>query len=213
MQRASNELVVGFDDDSWPMDEDFFGEVIRLFDGFSPKCALVACQIIHRGESIPPRVGTLGRAASFVGCGAVFRRSAILDIGGYTPVVYGHGFEETDLALRLWDSDHVIMGTDQLRVFHDTDLSHHVSPAVNGAQITNLALVALLRYPLSMQWYGAFQILNRVFYSMRMGRFGGILHGLGKIPSEFWRLRQCRIPVNARTVWRFRELMSRGQRL
>jgi hypothetical protein len=192
------------------LDEDFFGEVVRLFGGLSPKCALLACQIIHRGEEPPTQHGILGRAASFVGCGAVFRRSAVLEIGGYTPVVYGHGFEETDLALRLWDSGHIVLQTDRLRVFHDTDLSHHVSAAVNGAQITNLALVAFLRYPLSMQWYGGVQIANRVLYSLRRGRFGGILEGLGMIPSECWRLRQSRIPVKAGTVWRFKKLMRTG---
>jgi GT2 family glycosyltransferase len=206
VQRASHEIIVGLDDDSWPMEKGFFGDVIRMMKSLPDQVAIVACSIVHRGEDPPPRTTKVRKSATFIGCGAIFRRSAVLHVGGYTPVVFGHGFEEADLSLRLWDEGHLILASEGLRVFHDTDLAHHVSPSVNGAQITNTALLSFLRYPWWMQWYGLLQILNRVVYSIRMRRIRGIIGGLMAIPAECRRLWKSRLPVKSRTVFMYRRL-------
>ena len=83
-----------------------------------------------------------------------------------------------------------------LRVFHDTDLSHHKSSEINAAAISNIALLAYLRYPFSYLPYGFLQLLNRIAWCIKMGRFRGILTGLIEIPFRLWTFRSFRSSIS-----------------
>ena len=82
-----------------------------------------------------------------------------------------------------------------LRVFHDSELQHHVSPAINAAHITNTVLLAYLRYPVRYWPLGALQVFPRVRYALKMGRRRGILKGLLAIPFTIGKYRGLRQPV------------------
>jgi GT2 family glycosyltransferase len=195
IEAARNELVASFDDDSYPADPDFFWRAATLFERF-PEAALIGCSIFHRGEAVPSAEMAIGAAGSFVGCGVVYRRSDFIEAGGYVPLPLAYGMEEEDLALRLLSGGKLLLYSPWLRVYHDTDLSHHGDPKITAAQIANGALLAFLRYPKRHWPYGAAQVINRVLWSLKNGRRSGVASGLAQIPGHLLRHRKLRQPVS-----------------
>ena len=196
---AKNDLVASFDDDSYPIDPDFFERASSLFERY-PKTALIGCSIFHRGEEIQDAKLAVSAVGSFVGCGVIYRRSAFLDAGGYVPLPVAYGMEEEDLSLRLLDRGKLLLHSSWLRVFHDTNLSHHRDRRITAAQIANRALLAFLRYPKRYWPYGVAQVVNRVVWSLRHDRRTGVASGLAQIPGLLARHRRLRKPVSGHTI-------------
>ncbi len=205
IQSAQYEWVASFDDDSYPLDSDFFARACTLVARL-PSVAVVTTAVFHRGEVTLKAERTKRRVATFLGGGCVYRRSAFLSTAGYVPLPMAYGMEEVDLSLRLQDSGWQIMHTSWLRVFHDNDLSHHANPEITAASIANIALLTYLRYPLRYWALGAGQVLNRVQWLVRVGRSRGVLAGLLAIPLHLWRNRQYRATVKASTLRESRKL-------
>ena len=183
----------------YPVDIDFFGRVAWLLGQF-PKAPLIGCSIFHRREEAPEAKLLLASTASFVGCGVVYRRSSFLEAGGYVPLQFAYGMEEEDLSLRLLDQGKQLLFSPWLRVFHDTDLSHHADEKLTAAQIANCALLAFLRYPKRYWLYGAAQVANRIHWSVTHNRRKGVVAGIAQIPPLLARHRKLRSPVSGRTV-------------
>jgi GT2 family glycosyltransferase len=204
-------LIAGFDDDSHPLDRDFFRRVVSLFQ-CHPSAAVIGGAIFHRNEPIHDAKDLVGRAATFVGCGVIFRREAFLAAGGYVPRQVPYRMEEDDLALRLFDRGELILFSPWLRVFHDHDtvLAHHRSAEATAGTIANIALHAFLRYPPVHFPYGVAQVLNRIVWSIGAGRFSGIVTGIAGIPADLWRHRHLRAPVSSRSVTEIRRLRHVG---
>lgn len=199
MAAASHELVADFDDDSYPLDPDFFARAAELFRHM-PEISLAAAQIFHPGEALAPDRRVLREAGGFVGAGVVFQRSHLLETGGYLPLPVAYGAEEEDMSLRLIDRDRRLVATPWLRVFHNSRLAHHAEPRINAAAIANIALVAFLRYPPRFYPRAALQLANRVWFCIRMGRLRGVASGLRMIPLHLWRMRSYRRVVSETAV-------------
>src|SRR5690606_5544501 len=75
MHAARSPIVASFDDDSYPLDLDYFERVLRVFDE-EPDDAIVQSEIFHRGEYLRPPVNRRYPVADFIGCGCAFRREA-----------------------------------------------------------------------------------------------------------------------------------------
>jgi GT2 family glycosyltransferase len=191
---ARHEIVASLDDDSFPLDADYFGRLLLLFQRF-PSASAIASSIFHREEQLVEDEPFIGATVHFIGCGVAYRRQAYLDAGGYVPLPVAYGMEEVDLALRLHASGHQIYESPWLRVYHDTWLRHHVRPRITAASISNLALLTFLRYPVWMWPYGVLQVFNRVVWLIKARRFRGIAAGLFGIPLHLWKHRQWRSPV------------------
>lgn len=209
---AANELVASFDDDSYPVDADYFARIAVVADA-CPEAAVYSASIYHRGEAEPSLDGAPFAVSSFGSGGAVFRRSAYLEAGGFVPLPVAYGMEEEDLALRLLDCGHSIMKCPSLRVFHDTDLDHHGSPRITAGVISNIALLVALRYPPRYWPYGAGQVANRVLWSVRNKRVAGIVSGLLRMPMHVWRHRHLRMPVSSRAIELRKTLRRAGPQL
>src|SRR5688572_28262369 len=192
---ASHEFVASFDDDSYPIDSDYFARVLQLFDRF-PDASIICASLYHAGEAIGLDERDAQWTADFSGGACVYRRDAFITAGGYVPLPVAYGMEETDLALRLHSRGGKILSSLWLRVFHDTDLQRHAEPHVTAGSIANLALLAYLRYPVSLWSIGVWQCANRVLWLLRHGRHRGIWRGLTMIPGHL------------RTHWRFRLTVS-----
>lgn len=199
LQEAKNEIVVSLDDDSFPIDSDFFAAVAAAIERH-PMAGVIAMNIIHDGEAMIDRSSTAFEVVDFVGCGCVYRRQVFLRLQGYIPVQPAYGVEEADLALQLIDSGWDIVHDNDLRVRHATTRSHQASAKVTAAHISNIALLAFLRYPPSYWIYGVAQVLNRVLWSLKNMRTAGVLRGLAEIPGKLWRFRKFRRPVSPRTM-------------
>lgn len=199
---AAHEMVTSFDDDSYPLDDDYFARIETVLARF-PDAAVVASQITDKGHVVPEAQSLVRPTVHFGGGGATYRRSSFLECGGYVPLAVAYGMEEVDMCMRLLDRGKRIYFSPWLRVFHDNDLSHHASPKITSASIANLALLVFLRYPLRYWAYGAMQIANRVLWLVRARRVSGIGAGVAAIPAQIWRHRAMRAPVSASTLARF----------
>lgn len=209
LQRSKCPLVASFDDDSWPLDADFFATAAGLMEA-NPQAGVLAGRVTLRGETPVVKSEDMLPVASFEGCACVYRRDAFLATRGFLPLRHAYGMEEVDVALQLMDAGWSILRASSLRVFHDSALQHHVSPEINAAHISNTALLACLRYPVRYWPLGALQVLNRVRYSLEMGRLRGVLKGLLAIPFVVGKYRAFRQPVKPGTFRRSRQL-ARGQ--
>jgi GT2 family glycosyltransferase len=197
---ASHDIVASFDDDSYPLDSDYFGRVIELFR-HRPGAAAIAGRIVGEGrDAATPNAADRPSASptvNFVGCGVVYRRGDFLASGGYVPLPVAYGMEEVDLCIRLLDAKQSIYYSPWLRIFHDNDLSHHTSAAITTGSIANIALLVYLRYPIRYWPYGVVQVGHRVAWLLKVGRWRGILGGILGIPSHLWRHRALRATVHS----------------
>lgn len=209
---AANELVASFDDDSYPLDVHYFARIADVAN-VCPNAAVYVASVYHRGEAQPSLDGAPVAVSSFVSGGAVFRKSAYLEAGGFVPLPVAYGMEEEDLALRLLDRGQSIMKCPSLRVFHDTDLGHHSSASITSGVISNLALLVALRYPPRYWPYGVGQVANRVLWSVRNKRLAGVVSGLARIPMHLWRHRHQRKLVSSRAMELRKALRGSGSRV
>ena len=196
---ANYELIASFDDDSYPIDSDYFARVVQLFDLFS-EASILCASLYHAGKAIGLDERKAQWTADFSGGACVYRREAFINAGGYVPLPVAYGMEEVDLALRLHSAGGKILSSSWLRVFHETDLRRHAQPHVTAASIANLALLAYLRYPVSLWSIGVWQCTNRVLWLLRNGRRRGIWRGLTMIPGHLRAHRRFRLTVSNRAV-------------
>ena len=205
LAEATAPLVAGFDDDSWPLDPDYFAAAAEFFRSY-PGVAVVTGQEIRPGMTPGPRETVVRHAACYQNGACVMRRDAFLSMRGHLPLRHAYGMEEADVALQLLDAGWELLYASDLRVYHDSRLQHHGSEAVNAAHICNTALLAYLRYPLRYWPLGMLQVLNRARYAAKMGRIRGIGKGLWQIPWAIWTYRGERRSVRPATVRRSRAL-------
>ncbi len=197
--RAKNEIVASFDDDSYPIDSDYFARLLHLFEQF-PQAAVIGSAIFHQNEPVLPDQPIATRVADFVGCGCAYRRSVFLQAQGYVQLPLAYGMEETDLSLRLHHLGWEILQSPWLRVFHDTQLEHHNNPRITAASIANQALLAYLRYPVSFWWLGGMQCLSRISWLLRHQRRDGVWSGLKTIPALLQQQQHHRQPVSSSSL-------------
>ncbi len=199
LSAAQFEFVASFDDDSYPIDSDYFGRALKLFEKF-PDASVICAALYHTGESIGLDERSANWTADFSGGACIFLRKAFLEAGGYVPLPIAYGMEEVDLAIRLHASGGKILTTPWLRVFHNTDLKRHGDPRVTAGSIANLALLAYLRYPVSLWIVGVGQCANRLLWLLRHGRRRGIWQGVTMIPAHLRANRRYRLPVSKRAI-------------
>lgn len=208
MTAARHPLVASFDDDSWPMDDDYFQRLVTLFERHAGAAVIGAC-LFHRGEARrEARDVTLVRA-DFVGAGCAYRRDLYLAAGGYVPLPIAYGMEEVDLSLRLHAQGWQILHSEWLRVEHDTDLSHHAAPETTAASVANVALMSFLRYPAQLWPLGLLQYVKRLWWLARVGRHRGLLAGVLHTPRHLVRYRGYRRPLPSAAVRSFLRLRRR----
>jgi GT2 family glycosyltransferase len=194
--------AVSFDDDSYPMDADFFASVERLFQE-NPGVALFEANVWHRHEAERRRAPSLTPISSYIGCGYAIRVAVYRTTRGHLDRAVAYGMEELDLSLLLFASGWGMVRAGELRVFHDTELKRHRSAEITAGSIMNVALYAFLHYPATSLGLGLLQLGNKVAYLIRRGRIGGIISGLVRIPADCWRNRVYRKPIPQRTLDRF----------
>jgi len=201
--------AVSFDDDSYPVDRDFFARVEQLFVEH-PQAAIFGASIWHRHEAEKARREGLTASPSYIGCGYAIRVAAYRQVRGYLPRPVPYGMEENDLSLQLFAAGWRVYEASELRVFHDTDLSHHQTAEITAGVIANVGLFAFLHYPLVGWGWGLAQLANIVVYSIRMGRVRGIISGLLRIPADCYHNRRFRKSVPWPTLRRFLRFRRTG---
>jgi GT2 family glycosyltransferase len=196
--------AVSLDDDSYPVDPDFFSVVERLFRE-RPEVALLEANVWHRNEPIKPRTGNWRSIPTYIGCGYAIRVEVYRAMRGHLDRPVPYGMEELDVALQLFVAGWQMMKAEELRVFHDTELKHHRSAEITAGSISNVALYGFLHYPVKAWGLVVAQLGSKVFYCVRTGRFGGVLSGLLQIPGDCYRNRMHRRPIPWETLKKYLE--------
>ncbi|MEX2273797.1 MAG: glycosyltransferase family A protein [Vicinamibacterales bacterium] len=196
MAAATHPIVASFDDDSYPVDRDFFARVTALFERH-PEAWVLDSHVFHPQQAIEPESAAAVWVADFSGGGCAYRKARFLAVGGYVPLPTAYGMEEVDFGLRLHALGGRVLRSRRLRVFHNTDLARHADPAVTAATIVNIALLAYLRYPRWFWGLGAAQCVKRIGWLVRHRRFRGVVSGLIGIPAAITRHRGERDPISA----------------
>lgn len=101
IRASSCDVLLSFDDDSYPLDGDFIAQVRELFAA-SPRTAVIS--FAQRTDEFPETLtaadfGTAKFVASYANSAAAIRRAAFDELGGY-PAFFFHAYEEPDFALR-----------------------------------------------------------------------------------------------------------------
>ena len=200
LELCAAPLAVSFDDDSYPCDSDFFERVVTLF-AEHPNAGVVGAAIWHPHQAEIPRATTLVRKLGFTGCGHAIRLSAYRDIPGYVPRGVAYGMEEADVSLQLFARKWTIYESGELRVFHDTALAHHRSPEITEGVVTNVALLAFLRYPVWFWFWGLLQVGSMIRFCLRAGRWRGVFTGVVGIPAVCLAFRRFRHVLPTRAVF------------
>jgi len=197
--EARYPLIASFDDDAHPIDRDYFARLIEVFRAY-PEAAIVTARVFHLDEAVEPAVRDARWVADFCGGASAYRKDRFGTAGGYVPIPLAYGMEEVDLAMRLHAGGGRILETPWLRVFHDTDRRRHGQPTVTAATISNIAVLASLRYPVAMWPVGALQCMNRIKWLLTHGRRQGVGSGIAQIPSEIRRYRQYRHRLSSAAI-------------
>lgn len=123
VRAAGSEIVASFDDDSYPLDQDFIRQVEAAFLE-NPTAAVLSFPEIRddgafanptKSASSPPHL-----VAAYANCAAAMRREVYLKSGGF-PTFFGHMYEEPDFAVQCYS-----LGWD-VRFDPRVSVRHHVS--------------------------------------------------------------------------------------
>ena len=207
ISAARNNWIASFDDDSRPLDSDYFAVAHELATEH-PKAAILAARVFLPNEAVPARDNQRIPTVDYVGCGCLMNRSVFARTSGYVELPLAYGMEEVDLALRLVDRQESLFHCSRLRVIHETDEAHHCRSDITAATITNIALHSVLRYPLILMPIGIAQCGTRILWLLTHGRAHGILDGLFSIPLQLWRHRAQRSPVSVKGFMTYRQIRS-----
>jgi GT2 family glycosyltransferase len=196
---AAHPIVASFDDDSYPLDADYFARLAAVAAAVG-EASVIGAAVYHRHEVVAEDRRSAEWVADFSGGACAYRRDHFLETGGYVPIETAYGMEEVDLALRLHARGRRIVQTPWLRVFHDTDLARHADPKVTAASIANIALLTYLRYPPSLWVVGAGQMARRLWWLMGHGRSRGVWRGVTGIPHLLRQYQHARRLVRTHDV-------------
>ncbi len=203
---ANNEIVVSFDDDSYPIDGDFFALVCQEF-GEIKDAAVLGMRIYETKENIRPQCNRRASARGFVGCGCGYRRTIYKQIRGYLPLQYAYAGEEADIIYQLLKTRYKVVVSDMLRVYHDIDHVHRDNYAVLKAWIRNMILMVYLHYPCVLWPIGVFRVLRVAYIIRHRLPHSEIIKSFFEARHEIVKYRRLRSGIPVRVM--FRHLFNR----
>ena len=120
LRAASGDIVASFDDDSYPLEKDFFARVEQLFAEHDDAAVISFPEVRDEEEaahanktaSSPPHL-----VSAYANCAAAVRRDVYLRSQGF-PFFFTHMYEEPDYALQCYSLGYVVRFEPSLRVRH-----------------------------------------------------------------------------------------------
>jgi GT2 family glycosyltransferase len=211
-ELARTPYVAFSDDDSW-WEPEALREAERLLDEH-PEIGLLAARIlVGPGQRLDPTCATMARSPltgastlpgprvlGFVACGAVVRRKAFLEVGGFERRL-GIGGEEELLALELASAGHELAYADRIVAHHHP--TGGPRPGRGRNVVRNRLLVTWLRRPALSALRATWCLLAR-----REGARDAALGAADAIRAAGW-IRRERRPVGASLERALRALEGR----
>jgi GT2 family glycosyltransferase len=160
IRASSNDLVASFDDDSWPIDIEYFSQAIAIMESIA-NAVILSPAVYIKEKPIMPQLREVSTAKYYDGCASIHRRSLHLTLPGFVPVPEAYGVEEADLSLQAHAAGFVILSSPSLRAWHDRSLSDHDHEILPW--IKNEILLVYLRYPAFAQPWGWWRAWRHVW--------------------------------------------------
>jgi GT2 family glycosyltransferase len=218
LRLVSAEIVVSFDDDSYPVEPDFIARLARVLEAH-PEAAVVAFAEIRdhdgSGHAALSRAEPRGRyVAAYANCGAAMRRDVYLRLAGF-PRFFGHMYEEPDYALQCYAAGHAVWFEPGLAVRHHMSGVNRHGGRRQRLHARNELWSVLIRCP----WpYLPAVALFRIWRQLRYAATQGLWHLL--LQPAWWLaalrgLPQClarRTAIPWRTYWAWMKLARRPVR-
>lgn len=180
IRESKNELVASFDDDSWPLDPDYFAQAQAIMEAF-PNAAILSPAVYLQEKPLIPKLLEVSTAKYYEGCASIHRRSHHLEIHGFAPIPAAYGVEETDLSLQIHTAGKQILSSPWMRAWHERPLrdnAHQILP-----WIKNEVLLGYLRYPWFAQPWGWWRAVRKVLKHRKLiGLRAGIRSLLESVP-------------------------------
>ena len=198
LHEANCDLVACFDDDSWPLDGDYFARALALMTAF-PNVAVLSPAVYLKEKPVLPLMAEASESVGFEGSASVTRRSLYLQLPGYVPVPKPYGVEETDLSLQAHAAGFEILSSPWLRAWHNrpqADYQHGISDWVS-----NEVLMAYLRYPRWLQpwgWLRALRLIRR-HWTIKSARW--LLQAIACSPALCTEYERYRHRYGIREIW------------
>lgn len=200
---ARGEYILQLDDDSHPVDSAAIATAVRTMQE-KPDWACLSFYIFN-GAVLPEKLPTLGPRyhAAFVGCGAMFRTSALRQIGGYREF-FGNEWEEEELGLRLLAAGWVIYFFPTVVIHHHVSVRNRNQERTWTRQIRNklwaiIMLMPARRIPLEATWVVSVGLLDAV----RMFRFRAYYNAITQFFGGLRQVLRLRRPMSTLALRRY----------
>ena len=171
-RAARGRYILILDDDSFPA-EDAIARMVEKFEQ-DPLLGVVAFDVRDvatiggpKGVEMPPDIASEGSKTdyimSFHGAGAGVRREVVERVGGY-PEEFFLYFNETDMALRIWDAGYTIKSFPEIVAYHKSSRVNRTSERAPFYYTRNLLWLIWKNYPASMAASATLKTMYYVFY-------------------------------------------------
>ena len=199
IREAACEVVCSFDDDSWPLDADYFAQAQAVMLAF-PNVAVFSPAVYLREKPIMPRMAEASDSVAFEGSATVTRQSHYLQLPGYVPVPDAYGVEEVDVSLQTHAAGFQILTCPWMRAWHDRPYADYQHSLVSW--VRNEVLLSYLRYPLWMQPWGWLRAVRHIIRHSLPDRLSCLLQALASTPAHCQMYQGYVRRYRLREIWR-----------
>ncbi len=172
LRLARGEIVVSFDDDSYPLDSHFFGPVQLLFQAHPRVAVFSFPEIRDDGESASPFETPQSQAhdtPSYANCAAAMRRHVYLQSSGF-PEMFHHMYEEPDYALQCYALGYTVRFEPGLVIRHHVSSLQRNALARHHQNARNEIWSVLMRCPFpQILAVASYRVFRQFLYALSEG--------------------------------------------
>ena len=205
--------ILQLDDDSAPLDPNMLDCAVQLLEQQSD-LALITFYVFN-GKELPAGLQPYGEpryTTSFVGCGALIRKDAVLKAGGYAPF-FGNEWEEEELSLRLMKAGWGLYYDPSLIIHHRVSPQNRCSDRTWMRGFRNKLWSLVMHFPVHRVLIdGAWVLLIACWDAVRMLRYRWLAIGLWQFTAGLPRALALRTPMSATVMARYDALRFRSIR-
>lgn len=217
LKKGRAPFIVSLDDDAWFENIPHVLDTIAEMFHANPGAGCIMFNV-RTPDSLYSTVSTGEEMAWHITCGCAYRRSALVEIGGFSGFLHSQA-EETDVSFRLFRQGWKIIFANEIRVFHDftpnkRTIEWYLKARFNTTR--NDLLIVWMYFPLIL--VGPFltgKFLSHIVFAVRnkIAIFSTLWYTLKAMFSmilltpDAIRRRQ---PLTWRQFWDFRSLLNKN---
>ena len=171
IRKASSDIILSFDDDSYPVEKDFVQRARELFEK-NPKLAVA--DFPQHSDEFPESLtqkdfGPSRPAATYINASAAIRRNVFVELGG-TAEFFFHAYDEPDYSLRCIAAGWEVRFETSLHVRHHYSGAQRNEMRVHHFQARNELWSVVMRCPAPQVFaVGLFRAARQCDYARKRG--------------------------------------------